>query len=168
MYLFAHQLASNTISENLTGELEDHNDEVNNTKSNNVINWSAATMSKPSRRTQKPPDQLPILPSSMSLHSFKALPTTNTLTRSNRSTTNRTAITPNSYSSNANKYLDLSSPQTSSNHHDFADYNGNSMSLMCLSFVFVVVFFVYFNSLLFFSILANSLDFFLSRWVIQV
>lgn len=127
--LILKRTASNTINENLTGESQTTSENewkqsVDDVAVRNLFAASTtATITRP-RRTVRPPNQLPLIPSSMSLHSFKNLPAaTNTITK-----TNRLARTPNA---TTNKYLDLSSPMNftnpSSSTNEFAEYNGNTV-----------------------------------------
>lgn len=106
---------------------------------------AAATMTKPrggprGGSSQQKQQQLPQIPSSMSLYSFRNVTATATMTK-----TSRNAKTPQG----TPKYLDLSSPAASKQHftmnssastHDFiasaaaADYTGKTR-LSCVSYV---------------------------------
>lgn len=111
---------------------------------------AAGTMTKPrggrrgpSQQKQQQQQHLPQIPSSMSLHSFRNVTATATMTKPSRN-----AKTPQGAATTA-KYLDLSSPAASKQHftmnssastHDFAssaaaaDYTGKTR-LSCRSFV---------------------------------
>jgi hypothetical protein len=100
--------ASNTINEFLTGEF-DHNfsnneptqkmtNQTSNNKFSSTFSINPNNTIVKSRKT-RPPNQLPLIPSSISLHSFNTLNTTN-----NYNTTTKNRVTTPTTNANS-KYL---------------------------------------------------------------